>query len=363
MKARRIDQINVAVTGLSSSDSPSPGIGVIHSLRTVSSININIIAIAYDKFSDGIHSLPLADKVILTPFPQTHPEQFLKKLKDLVSKISINCLIPCIDVEVAVISRLSADLEGLGIRVLLPREDSLKAISKEKLVGLGPFKKFNLPQSVIIHSRNDLFYHSRTMRFPLVVKGPLGEARKASSLTEAGVYFDLLAKTWGTPVILQSAIQGEEYAVACLADRRNETFGAVAMKKIIQDDTGTTWAGISVKEPELIEIVQTLLKHFKWVGPLEMEFIKEVSSGEYYLIEINNRFPAWIYLATRAGQNMPLAYLRLALGERIKPFEEYQSGLLFVRVADDLVTDLGSIAGLLNRGEWDCHEKKKKRSL
>jgi len=180
---------------------------------------------------------------------------------------------------------------------------------------------------------------------------------------EAGVYFDALAKTWGTPIILQSVIQGEEYAVACLANQRYEAMGMVAMKKIIQDDGGTTWAGVTVQEQELTQIARNLLAQFKWVGPLEMEFIKEAASGRYYLIEINNRFPAWIYLATRAGQNMPLAYLQLALGKKIRPFAGYQPGLLYVRVADDLVTDLGSLARLMTKGEWNCHEKREKGSL
>ena len=363
MKAQKIDRINVAVTGLNSSQSPSPGIGVVHSLKMDSSARISIIALAYDRFSDGLHSLSLADQVVELPFPQHQPEQFFQRLASLSSKMRIHCLIPTIDAEVSAISRMGADLVKLGIRVLLPEEESLKKISKERLAGGGPFKTFSLPFSAVIYSRNDLLHYSRNLSFPLILKGPLGEAHQASSLMEAGVYFDSLAKSWGTPIILQSVIQGEEYAVACLASQRHEAIGLVAMKKIIQDDGGTTWAGITVQEQELNQIARNLLEHFKWVGPLEMEFIKEATSGRYYLIEINNRFPAWIYLATQAGQNMPLAYLKLALGKKIKPFEGYQSGMLYVRVADDLVTDLGSLAGLMTKGEWNCHEKREKGSL
>jgi len=353
----------VAVTGLNSSQTPSPGIGVIHSLRIDPQVQVSIVALAYDMFSDGIHSLPLADQVVEVPFPQTHPELFLKKLGAITSRVHLDCLIPTIDAEVAAISHMEADLKNLGIRVLLPKEDSLRAISKEQLVGLEPFKSFSLPRSAVIHSRNDLFYQSQVLSFPLMLKGPLGEAYQAGSLTEAGVYFDLLARTWGTPIILQSAVQGEEYAVACLADQRSEAVGIVAMKKIIQDDGGTTWAGVTVQEQELTQIARHLIKHFKWIGPMEIEFIKETVSGRYYLIEINNRFPAWIYLATRAGQNMPLAYLQLALGKKVRPFDGYQSAMLFVRIADDLVTDIGSLARLMTKGEWTFHEKKKKRSL
>ncbi len=71
--------MNVAVTGLNSSQTPSPGIGVIHSLRA-NSQPLSITALAYEMFSDGIHSLRLADRIVELPFPQNRPEEFLKKL-------------------------------------------------------------------------------------------------------------------------------------------------------------------------------------------------------------------------------------------------------------------------------------------
>ncbi len=363
MKSLPTDQIHVAVTGLNSSQTPSPGIGVIHSLKAAPRARISIIALAYDMFSDGIHALSLAEQIVELPFPQHQPEQFLKRITALTEKVPIHCLIPTIDAEVGSISRMEEDLARVGIRILLPKEENLKAITKERLAGWEPPKGLSLPPSAVIHSRNDLLHHSRNLGFPLVLKGPLGEVHQATSLMEAQVYFDSLAKSWGTPIILQRAIQGEEYAVACLADQRHLAIGAVAMKKIIQDDGGTTWAGITVQQPDLTQIARNLVEQLQWVGPLEMELIRETASGRYYLIEINNRFPAWIYLATRAGQNMPLAYLQLALGKKIRPWPGYQSGMLYVRVADDQVTDLGSLAGLMTRGEWNCYEKGKKRNL
>ncbi len=363
MKTSGNHRIHVAVTGLNSSQTPSPGIGVIHSLKADSREQISVIALAYDMFSDGIHSLSLADWIVELPFPQHQPEQFLKKISAFAAKVRIDCLIPTIDSEVGPISRMAEDLAKLGIRLLLPKEEALKAVSKERLAGWKSPKTFSLPPSAVIHSRSDLFHHAYNLGFPLMLKGPLGDAHPANSPLEAGVHFDALAKAWGTPIILQRTIHGEEYGVACLADPQHRAIGIVAMKKIIQDDGGTTWAGVTVQEPDLTQIARRLLQKLRWVGPLEMEFIREAVSGRYYLIEINNRFPAWIYLATRAGQNLPLACLKLALGEKHRPFPGYRSGILFVRVADDQVTDLDSLTHLMMRGEWNCHEKGKKGNL
>ncbi|MBU1488008.1 hypothetical protein KKH56_08195 [bacterium] len=79
---------------------------------------------------------------------------------------------------------------------------------------------------------------------------------------------------------------------------------------------------------------------FDWVGPLEIDFVRDKNSLEFYIIDVNPRFPSWIYLAAKAGQNLPLAAVHLALGERVDRFSEYETGLMFVRSAEDLVFDI-----------------------
>ena len=81
--------------------------------------------------------------------------------------------------------------------------------------------------------------------------------------------------------------------------------------------------------------------------------MKNKEDGEYYLLEINPRFPAWVYLAVGAGQNLPFAALQLALGEKVEPFTDYELGKIFIRYSWDLVTDMKkfeeiSVKGVMN---------------
>ena len=48
-----------------------------------------------------------------------------------------------------------------------------------------------------------------------------------------------------------------------------------------------------------------------WRGPLEVEVMRD-HHGDYQLIEINPRFPAWIYLSAGVGRNLPLMLLQLS---------------------------------------------------
>jgi len=78
---------------------------------------------------------------------------------------------------------------------------------------------------------------------------------------------------------------------------------------------------------------------------MELELIK-TPENEYYLIEINPRLPAWVYLSVGAGQNLPEALVKLALGENVRPFDKYEVGKLFIRYSYDLITDINEFEKL-----------------
>ncbi|MEZ5148228.1 MAG: hypothetical protein R2759_14490 [Bacteroidales bacterium] len=56
-----------------------------------------------------------------------------------------------------------------------------------------------------------------------------------------------------------------------------------------------------------------MTRHFvgstKWRGGFELELIKDFSNT-FYLLEVNPRMPAWIYLSVGVEQNIPEALVR-----------------------------------------------------
>ena len=73
--------------------------------------------------------------------------------------------------------------------------------------------------------------------------------------------------------------------------------------------------------------------------------------GDLYLIEINPRFPAWVYFATGAGVNLPARLLTAALGEEPPRDWDYEVGKLYVRFSDDFVTDMSLFQRISTYGE------------
>ena len=100
----------------------------------------------------------------------------------------------------------------------------------------------------------------------------------------------------------------------------------------------------------MLELTDKIIKGTKWKGGMEVEIIK-TSDNEYYIIEINPRIPAWVYLAVGAGQNIPEALIKLAINEEVKAFTNYEVGKMFVRYSYDIITDINKFQLLATTGE------------
>jgi carbamoyl-phosphate synthase large subunit len=100
----------------------------------------------------------------------------------------------------------------------------------------------------------------------------------------------------------------------------------------------------------MIRITTDLIAQTKWRGGMELEMIK-TSTGDYYMIEINPRIPAWVYLAVGAGQNIPEALVKLAMGKEVTPYKTYQVGKMFIRYSWDLLGDIQEFEQLSIFGE------------
>jgi carbamoyl-phosphate synthase large subunit len=83
---------------------------------------------------------------------------------------------------------------------------------------------------------------------------------------------------------------------------------------------------------------------------MELELIKS-KDREFYLIEINPRLPAWVYLAYGAGQNLPEALVKLALGMKTAAYRKYDIGKLFIRYSYDLICSINDFEKLSLNGE------------
>ncbi len=340
---------HVAVTGLHAADNPAPGIGVIRSLRHEGWAG-KIIGLAYDVYDTGIYDLELLDEVYMFPYPNQGSEEILARLAYIHEKSRIDVLIPTLDSELRLFIRMAPRLREMGIRTYLPSEENVRSIAKANLAEFCERSGISTPRTEVINDPGRLGDALDDVGFPLYVKGVFYDAKLCHTRDQALQEFERLRAQWGLPVLIQEAINGQEYDICCLG-RGGELIGALPMRKSRLTEKGKAWAAVSLRNEKLQRFASETIEALGWSGPCELEVLEEEGTKQLYLLEINPRFPAWLYLGTGAEQNLPPVLVKLALGEEVEPLPPARSGITFVRHATDLVCPLAFLENLTVHGE------------
>jgi len=343
-------RLTIAVTGLNAIDSPGPGIAIIRAIRECPDFTPRIIGLSYDALEPGIYMHDIADKTYQIPYPSTGSENLFSRLQYIHSKEKIDVIIPNFDAELHNFIKLSKKLNEMGIHLFLPSLSQLEAREKINLFAFCQKYGLRAPKDVVVYKESEIEKAGKQFGYPLVVKGKYYEATIAYSFEQArGVFYKLSAK-WGLPVILQEFITGTEINIAVLGDGKGSAVSIIPMRKLYITDKGKAWAGITLKDKRLIALAEKFVKATKWRGGLELEIVR-TENEKLYILEINPRFPAWIYLAKAAGHNQPVALVKMALGERVRKYKRYEVGKMFIRYSWDLITDLDKFQKISVYGE------------
>ena len=335
MKKRKL---NIAVTGLNAIDSPGPGVSVIRALKEAESFDVNITGLAYESLEPGIYMHDLVNKTYQIPYPSAGTEMLLSRLEYIHSQEKLDMIIPNFDAELYPFIKLEPKLKAMGIHMYLPTLHQFEERQKVNLNEFGLKYGIRVPKSKTLYDLSTVYSLTSEFSFPVIVKGKFYDASIAYSLEQVKNYFNKISAKWGLPIIIQEFIHGTEFNVTGLGDGKGKMIGAVPMRKQYITDKGKAWGGISISDEKMLDLTRKFLRMTHWRGGFEMELMKD-KDNELYLLEINPRLPAWIYLAVGVGQNIPEAMVNLALGKKVAPFKDYTVGKMFIRYAWDMIVD------------------------
>ncbi len=342
--------LNVAVTGLNNIDSPGPGVPVIRALKESDSFNVRIIGLAYENLEPGIYMDDLTNKTYLVPYPSEGTEILYNRIIQINEMEKLDVLIPNFDAELFAFMKAEKLLKDHGIRTFLPTIEQFEERQKSNLEAFGKKTGVNVPKGRIIITSQDIYSIKKDFEFPVMIKGKFYDAGIAYNEEQARMLYNKYSAKWGLPIIIQEFIKGTEVNVVALGDGKGETIAAVAMRKQYITDKGKAWGGITIRDEQLLQLTKSIISKTKWKGGMELELIR-TNRNELYLIEINPRIPAWVYLAVGAGQNIPEALVQLAIGMQVKPFANYEIGKMFIRYSYDMICDINTFEKFSTTGE------------
>lgn len=333
--------LTVAITGMNArADNPGPGLAVARCLREDERFSGKIIGLSYDALDPGLYLDRICDASYLLPYPSAGEAALLARVQEIHAQSPFDVLIPCLDAELLSMVHLKDTFAEMGIQMLLPDSEQLEYRNKDKLPQLGQDVGIKIPElKNITHA--GFFYQCTTegWHYPLVVKGMFYDAVVAYNADEAAAAFHKIAASWGLPVLVQRFVEGEEVNLSTVGDGKGNMLSPVSMRKRALTDKNKAWAGMTVHDPQVIQAAEKIIRHINWPGPLEVEMMIG-HDGNYYLIEINPRFPAWIYLSKAVGSNLPYILLELIAGEVPEKTEIPEAGSMFIRYAEEVVIPL-----------------------
>lgn len=339
----------VAITGLEGRDNPYPGVAVARALRAARGDDVVLVGLAYDPTLTGNFRGDLFDRVYLTPYPSDPPTTVLRRLREIHAEFPLDAIIPALDSEMALYARYAEELAAIGIRTLLPPEASVKRRYKDRLESFCRSIGVHAPRTEVVADPAS-FFASSGMATPCYLKGPLADAVLVETPDDAPAAFWRLANAWGWPILAQEPVVGEEYDVCAVVDRTGSPRAMIAIKKIVVSRAGKGVAAAVVDDPEVFAVARRIIAALDWRGPLEVELVREASSGRFYLIEINARFPAWCGATPKLGPNLPALCLGLLLDEPVPPPERPEVGRVFVRTSKTVVGRIESLGALVATG-------------
>lgn len=338
-------KITLAVTGLNNTDNPGPGVPVIRGAKESEDFDVRVIGLVYENLEPGIYMEGLCDRIFQIPYPSTGSDELIERIEHIHQQEKIDVLIPNFDAELFSFMKNEKRLLEKGIHTFLPSMKQFQEREKDKLHEYGIKYGVKVPGSINLGSFNQIKEIEEKFDYPVMIKGQFYDAYVATNEEQVKQAFHKLAAKWGLPVIAQEFVKGTEVNVIALGDGKGNTIAAVPMRKQYITDKGKAWGGITLADEKMMEITRMIIQKTKWKGGMELELIK-TNNGEYFLIEINPRIPAWVYLAVGAGQNIPDALIKLALGWDVKPMTSYKIGKMFVRYSYDMIVDLEKFAAI-----------------
>ncbi len=345
-----LPKIKIAVTGLNAIDNPGPGVAVIRGLLEANSFDATIIGLAYESLEPGIYMHDIIDRTYQIPYPAAGTDLLLERLKYIHEKESLDVIIPNFDAELYSFIKLKPKLKSIGIHTFLPTLEQFEERLKVNLPEFGEKYDINVPRSESIFSVSDFNKYKDGFNWPIVVKGKHYDAGIAYNYDQLQTYFNKISAKWGLPIIIQEFAHGTEFNVTGVGDGKGNTISVVPMRKQFITDIGKAWGGIAITDERLVELTRHFIKETKWRGSFELELMKN-KDGKFYLLEINPRIPAWVYLAVGVGQNIPEIIVNLALGNEVKPVTTFKAGKMFIRYSWEMIVDLEEFEKISTTGE------------
>lgn len=256
--------------------------------------NSTLIATDNSPYAPAIY---LADKQYLVPL--INSPEYIDTLIDICKKEEINAVTTFIDPEIMLLAKNREKFEKIGVEVLAPYEETAK-LCFDKYEMFKYLKSKGVPTVMTWQTFEEfkVDFDDGKVEFPVFVKPRTGSgsvgAKKILDIESLKLAFEQ-----DESLIVQEFMDCQDLDADVYIDIKSHKPVAIFSKKKISTTIGGANKTISFKDEKLFDFIKNALKHFKFNGPIDMDFF--CKDGNYYLSEVNPRFGGAYLHAYGAG--------------------------------------------------------------
>jgi carbamoyl-phosphate synthase large subunit len=262
--------------------------------------------------------------------PRIDDPEYISVVKHLCRKYEINAILSLIDPELSLLAKHKDEFEKEGVTVIVSNKDVVE-ICYDKYLTYQFLRDNNLPFVPTYTDINQVIeeIQNQTMKFPLIVKPKNGSASIGITKVHTVKEIELLREE-SQELVIQPFIKGEEYGIDCYVDIISKETISIFLKRKLRMRGGETDKSVSVKDPELKELIERLINTLHPLGPIDIDCFK--TKNGYVISEINPRFGGGYLHAYEAGENFVKYIINNVSGNKNKPSDnDYEDGTTLIK--------------------------------
>ena len=265
-----------------------------------------------------------ADITVETP-PCSSPD-FMDVVMDACVRHDVRLVVPTIDPELILYSRMRDEFARRGITVAISAE-TVVDLARDKLTTANWLQQRGFSTPITL-SLNELRRAPASIEWPLLMKPKAGSASKGIYVAET--IHDLRDREFDDAYVAQTLLIGREYTTNVFFDQAGKLRAAVPHVRY-EVRAGEVSKGETVRNAALIAIAEELGRHVTGArGALCFQSIIDADS-KASIFEINARFGGGYPLAHRAGAPFAKWLLAECVGGPVDYAHEWKSGLRMLR--------------------------------
>ena len=294
------------VTVLVTAAGSAPALAFVRGLRAQRELPVELVGV------DGVaHSFGLFECDHRYTVPRVKDPAFLEAMVTICARHAVQVVAPILDFELDLFAA-PATAARLGVRVISNSPGTV-ALARDKRAATAKVAAAGVAVP-------EVYEDAARARFPLVVKPTVGAGSIGVSIVRRAEELPAALAAAGASPLLQEFVDGDEFTVDLVVAPDGRVL-AVAPRQRVEVRGGQSYKGRTVDDAEVADAARRAALALGMTGQGNVQLLRARTGGPPKFIEANPKFAAGMGLTIGAGLNLPLVYLKLALGLEVRAEE------------------------------------------